>query len=83
MIDIDIQNQKDDRNIDIDKVGVKDIRYPITVLDKETKTQQTVALINMYVNLPRNYKGTHMSRLVEILNEHNRRISIQNFSDIL
>jgi GTP cyclohydrolase I len=83
MIDIDIQNQKDDRNIDIDKVGVKDIRYPITVLDKETKTQQTVALINMYVNLPRDYKGTHMSRLVEILNEHNRRISIQNFSDIL
>ena len=83
MIDRDIQNQKDDRNIDIDKVGVKDIRYPITVLDKETKTQQTVALINMYVNLPRDYKGTHMSRLVEILNEHNRRISIQNFSDIL
>ena len=83
MIDVDIQNQKDDRNIDIDKVGVKDIRYSITVLDKETKTQQTVALINMYVNLPRNYKGTHMSRLVEILNEHDRRISIQNFSDIL
>jgi GTP cyclohydrolase I len=83
MIDVDIQNQKDDRNIDIDKVGVKDIRYPITVLDKETKTQQTVALINMYVNLPRNYKGTHMSRLVEILNEHDRRISSQNFSDIL
>ena len=79
----DIQNQKDDRNIDIDKVGIKDIRYPITVRDKEIKTQQTVALINMYVNLPRNYKGTHMSRLIEILNEHNRSISIQNLSDIL
>jgi len=52
VIGIDIQNQKDHRNLDIDKVGVKDIRYPITVLDKETKTQQTVALINMYVNLP-------------------------------
>ncbi len=83
MIDLDIQNQQDDRNIDVDKVGVKDIRHPITVLDKETKTQQTVAMINMYVNLPRNYKGTHMSRLVEILNEHDRRISIHNFSDIL
>ena len=80
---IDIQNQSDDRNLDIDKVGVKDVRYPITVRDKETKTQQTVALINMYVNLPRNYKGTHMSRLIEILNEHDRRISIHNFSDIL
>jgi GTP cyclohydrolase I len=83
MIDKDIQDQKDDRNIAIDKVGVKDIRYPITVLDKATKTQQTVALFNMYVNLPRSHKGTHMSRLVEILNEHNRRISLQNFSDIL
>jgi GTP cyclohydrolase I len=80
---IDIQNQKDDRNIDIDKVGIKDIRYPITVLDKEIKTQQTVAMINMYVNLPRDYKGTHMSRLIEILNEHDRMISIQNFSEIL
>jgi len=64
-------------------VGVKDIRYPITVLDKATKIQQTVAMINMYVNLPKAFKGTHMSRLVEILNEHDRRISIQNFSDIL
>ena len=80
---IDIQNQKDDRDIDIDKVGIKDIRYPITVRDKATKTQQTVAMINMYVNLPRDYKGTHMSRLIEILNEHDRMISIQNFSEIL
>ncbi len=80
---LDVQNQKDDRNIDIDKVGIKHIRYPVTVRDKEITTQQTVALINMYVNLPRAYKGTHMSRLIEILNEHNRSISIQNFSDIL
>ena len=80
---LDIQNQKDHRNIAIDKVGVKNIRYPITVLDKAIKTQQTVAAINMYVDLPRNYKGTHMSRLVEILNEHDRMISIKNFSDIL
>ncbi|KPK96743.1 MAG: GTP cyclohydrolase [Omnitrophica WOR_2 bacterium SM23_72] len=79
----DIQNQQDHRNIAIDKVGVKDIRYPITVLDKATKTQQTVAMINMYVNLPKDFKGTHMSRLVEILNEHDRRISIKNFSEIL
>lgn len=79
----DIQNEKDDRNIAIDKVGVKDIRYPITVLDKANKTQQTVALINMYVDLPRDYKGTHMSRFVEILNEHDRMISIQNFHEIL
>jgi len=79
----DVQNQRDHRNISIDKVGVKEIRYPITVLDKATRTQQTVAMINMYVNLPKDFKGTHMSRLVEILNEHDRTISIKNFSDIL
>lgn len=79
----DIQNHADDRNIDIDQVGVKGIRYPITVLDKDMGEQQTVGKINMYVNLPRYYKGTHMSRFVEILNEYNRRISIQNLSRIL
>ena len=79
----DIQNHKDHRNIDIDQVGVKGIRYPISVLDKNMGEQQTVAKINMYVNLPRYYKGTHMSRFVEVLNEHNRRISLQNFTEIL
>jgi GTP cyclohydrolase I len=79
----DIQNHKDYRNIDINQVGVKGIRYPITVLDKDMGEQQTVAKINMYVDLPRYYKGTHMSRFVEILNQHSRRISLQNFSEIL
>jgi len=79
----DIQNHRDHRNIDIDQVGVKGIRYPITVLDKDMGEQQTVAEINMYVSLPRYYKGTHMSRFVEILNEHSRRISLQNFTGIL
>jgi len=79
----DMQNHIDNRNIDIDQVGVKGIRYPITVLDKDMGKQQTVAKINMYVNLPRYYKGTHMSRFVEILNEHSRRISLENFSQIL
>lgn len=79
----DIQNHTDYRNIDIDQVGVKGIRYPITVLDRDQGEQQTVAEINMYVNLPRYYKGTHMSRFVEILNENSRRISLQSFSEIL
>ena len=79
----DIQNHNDYRNIDIDQVGVKGIRYPITVRDKDMGKQQTVAEINMYVNLPRYYKGTHMSRFVEILSEHSRRISLQNFTEIL
>lgn len=79
----DIQNHEDHRNIDIDQVGVKGIRYPITVLDKDMGEQQTVAEINMYVDLPRYYKGTHMSRFVEILNEYSRRISLRNLSSIL
>jgi GTP cyclohydrolase I len=70
-------------DFEFDSINVKGIRYPITVLDKNMGEQQTVAEINMYVNLPRYYKGTHMSRFVEILNEHSRRISLQNFSEIL
>jgi GTP cyclohydrolase I len=80
---IDIQNQRDDRNIEIQKVGIKDIRYPITVLDKARGKQQTIASINMYVNLPHHFKGTHMSRFVEVLNAHRGRITIRNFSAIL
>lgn len=79
----DIQNLKDSRNIAIDKVGVKDIRYPIVVLDKANKYQHTIASINMYVDLPRHFKGTHMSRFVEILNEHRREITIENFPNIM
>ena len=79
----DVQNQKSPRTIDIDKVGVKNISYPIVVLDKFNGTQHTVARINMYVNLPHRHKGTHMSRFIEILSECRRDISIKNISNIL
>lgn len=80
---IDIQNMKDDRNIEIKKVGIKDIRYPITVLDRAKGFQNTIANINMYVNLPHNFKGTHMSRFVEVLNKYRGQISLKNFGMIL
>ncbi len=80
---IDIQNQKDHRNIEIQKVGIKDIRYPITVLDKRNGTQNTVASINMYVNLPHHFKGTHMSRFIEVLNAHRDKINLRQFGTIL
>lgn len=80
---IDIQNQKDDRNIDIKKVGVKGIKYPITVLDQFHGTQQVNATINMYVNLPHHFKGTHMSRFVEILNEYRGEVNIRTLQKIL
>ena len=79
----DIQAGPDERHIGIDKVGVKDIRYPIVVLDKKNKFQHTIASINMYVDLPHQFKGTHMSRFIEILNEHRREITVKNFPDIL
>ncbi|MEE8573888.1 MAG: GTP cyclohydrolase, FolE2/MptA family, partial [Thermodesulfobacteriota bacterium] len=79
----DIQGEPDSRKIPIDKVGVKDIRYPVVVRDKKNKLQHTIATINLYVDLPHQFKGTHMSRFIEILNEHRREISIENFQHIL
>lgn len=79
----DIQNLHDDRRINIRKVGVKTISYPVTVLDKERKLQKTVATVNMYVNLPHLFKGTHMSRFVEILNRFRGEINLQSFHIIL
>jgi GTP cyclohydrolase IB len=79
----DIQSQRDHRKIEINKVGVKNIRYPITVLDKARGVQHTVANVNMYVDLPHQFKGTHMSRFIEILNKFKGDISIKTFSNIL
>jgi len=66
----DIQNQEPQQQLDIDKVGVKNIEYPIAVLDKAKQMQPTIAKISMYVNLPHIFRGTHMSRFIDILNKH-------------
>jgi len=79
----DIQNQKDHRKIEIDKVGVKGIRYPIVVLDRKNKIQHTVGTLNMYVSLPHHFKGTHMSRFIEVLNKYRHGISTKNIPGIL
>jgi GTP cyclohydrolase I len=79
----DMQKARDDRNIAIDKVGVKDIRYPIVVMDKSKERQQTVARINMYVDLPHHFKGTHMSRFIEILNQYHGQVSIERMNTML
>ena len=76
----DIQTERDHRKIEINKVGVKNIRYPITVLDKAKGVQHTVGSVNMYVDLPHRFKGTHMSRFIEILNKYRGEIDIKNFS---
>ncbi len=79
----DIQSQHDDRRIDIRKVGVKTISYPITLLDKARTVQHTVATVNMYVNLPHHFKGTHMSRFVEILNGFHGGIDLKGMRQVL
>ena len=79
----DIQSQPDFRNIPIDKVGIKNLRYPITVRDRRDGFQHTVAAINMYVDLPHDNKGTHMSRFVEMLHLLRPDVSLEKFSIIL
>ncbi len=79
----DVQSLPDHRQIEIDKVGIKGIRYPISVLDRSKGVQHTVASINMYVDLPHQFKGTHMSRFVEILNEYRHEIHIKKIPCIL
>ncbi|MBA2880609.1 GTP cyclohydrolase I [Desulfosalsimonas propionicica] len=79
----DVQNERDYRNIAINKVGIKGLRYPVTVLDRNNGHQHTVASINMYVDLPHECKGTHMSRFVELLHLFRPKLSLKTFSDIL
>ncbi len=79
----DVQSSADTRQIAIDKVGIKSVRHPIKVADKSDGVQHTVANFNMYVYLPHHFKGTHMSRFLEILNGYEREISVENFEAML
>jgi GTP cyclohydrolase I len=79
----DVQSRVDTRQIPINRVGVKEILHPVRVKDRSGGEQHTVANFNMYVYLPHNFKGTHMSRFLEILHSHEREISVDSFMDIL
>ena len=79
----DVQSSADTRRITINKVGIKDIRHPVVVKDRSDGEQHTIAHFNMYVNLPHNFKGTHMSRFVQILNSHEKEISVESFKGML
>src|SRR6202162_3936835 len=78
----DVQGHADTRRIPVNRVGIKDIFHPVKVKDRARGEQHTVASFNMYVNLPHNFKGTHMSRFVEILH-HEREISVDSFRAML
>lgn len=79
----DVQNMPDGRRIYIDKVGIKNLKLPIVLMDKAHGTQNTIADVNFYVDLPHNFKGTHMSRFIEILNEHRESFNISRLDQIL
>ena len=78
----DTQNERDYREIAIDRVGVKSLRYPIEVRDKAGSSQNTVATVSLAVDLPHHYKGTHMSRFVEVLNSHGPVLDVHSISRI-
>lgn len=80
---VDIQNSQDHRNIPIDKVGVRGVKYPIVVLDRAKERQHSIGNFTLTVDLPRQFKGTHMSRFLEVLNEHEGEISVQKLPELL
>lgn len=79
----DVQGSPDGRRIPIDKVGIKGIRHPVRVLDRSVGRQETVATFNMYVDLPQDFKGTHMSRFVQVLENHEYEITVATFQRML
>ena len=78
----DTQNEPDDRNLAIDRVGVKALRVPLSVRERDGETQRTVATVSLGVDLPHHYKGTHMSRFVEVLNEHGSCLDIRDMAAV-
>lgn len=80
---IDIQNSLDTREVPLQKVGIKDLEYPVTVLDKNNGNQKTTAKIDLFVNLPHDYKGTHMSRFIEIFHKYHEDLGMNRFLEML
>lgn len=79
----DKQSEPDTREIPIDKVGVRGLRMPIQIRDKANVSQNTIATIGMYVDLPKEFKGTHMSRFIEVIHAHGSIVHVANITDIL
>lgn len=80
---VDVQNSHDDRNISIDRVGVRKVKYPMHVRERDNGPQHTVGEFTLTVDLPKHFKGTHMSRFLEVLAEHNHDVSSETMPEIL
>ena len=79
----DIQNEVDERNVPINKVGIKNVKYPIIVEDMTNKSQKTIADLDIFVNLPHQHRGTHMSRFIEILHKYHKDNLINKLPEFL
>src|ERR1700683_4759719 len=79
----DKQSERDHRQLRIDKVGVRGLRFPIQIRDKARTLQKTVPPIGLFFDLPQEFKGTHMSRFIEVLNSHGHVVHVENINDIL
>ncbi len=80
---VDVQSMRDERRIPIQKVGVKGVRYPIILKDKTAQVQHTTAVVDLYADLPHEFKGTHMSRFIEVFEEFRSDLSMQGFLGML
>jgi len=80
---IDIQSERDDRDLPLQKVGIKGLKYPVQVLDRDHRIQHTTATVNLFVNLPKHFKGTHMSRFIEVFHQHREHLSMPHFLGML
>jgi GTP cyclohydrolase I len=79
----DVQGSADHRRIAIDRVGIRSIRHPLRVADRSGGVQHTIARLNMYVSLPHHQKGTHMSRFVAILGEHDDVLTVHSLNTLM
>lgn len=79
----DMQNTRDERNIAIDRVGVRNVQYPIQLLDRKNELQHSIGNFTLTVDLPQHFKGTHMSRFLEVLNEHKGEVGVRSIPTIL
>jgi len=79
----DVQNSRDHRGIEIDQVGVCDLTYPIIVVDRVNREQRCAATLSLSVNLPHHFRGTHMSRFLEVLAEHQGEVTMRTLPSIL
>jgi GTP cyclohydrolase I len=80
---VDVQAMRDDRRVPIEKVGVKGARYPITLLDRRAGRQHTTATVNLFADLPHDFKGTHMSRFIEVFEAYRSDLTMPRFLTML